>query len=222
MRWTCALLLLLASFALGAGQAGATSVTVVISGTWTSVDDSAGVMDGSASTGDSFTATLTYDDAAPDLDGTPEFGAYFTPLASGDFTIVTGNYSFSPGSDIGVGVENDNLFGEDWIFLYAEDYVGSGPFPGGVGTGATAYANPSLVDYSGTAHSSDALVGLNWNLADYDGASFYLFVEITGAGPLEYVEFFGTITDIQVLPEPSASAIAGVALLGLILARRRG
>jgi hypothetical protein len=222
MRRACALLWVLLLVVAAMSPAYATSVTVQITGTWDSVTDSASVLDGSITVGGSFTATLTYDDAVLDSDPSSEFGAYDTAAASSDLSVVTGNFSFSPASGVGIGVENDNAFGEDWIYLYAENYVGTGPFPVGVGTGATAYANPTLTDYSGTAHSSDALVGLNWDLADYDYAFFYLFVEITGAGPLQYVEFQGTITDIEVLPEPTALTLAGVACAALLVARRRG
>jgi hypothetical protein len=222
MRRVRILALLLACSALAAATpALATSVTVQISGTWSSVTDSAGVLDGSVTVGGSFTATLVYDDATLDSDPSVEFGGYDVPAMTSDLSVVTGNYSFSPGSGVGIGVENDNAFGEDWIFLFAENYVGTGPFPVGVGTGATAYANPTLVDFSASAHGSDALVGLNWNLGNYDDASFYLFVEITGQGPLEFLEFQGTITDIQVLPEPSMLCLTALALAALA-AHRRG
>jgi hypothetical protein len=205
-----------------ASPALATSVTVQISGTWDSVIDSAGVLDGSATVGSAFTATLVYDDATVDSDPSLDFGAYDSAAANSDLSIVTGNYTFSPGSDVGIGVENDNVFGEDWIYLYAENYVGTGPFPAGTGTGATAYANPTLTDYSASAHGSDALVGLNWNLADYDDAFFYLFVEITGQGPQQFLEFQGTITNVQVLPEPSLLHLGAVALAGVMVLLRRG
>jgi hypothetical protein len=223
MRRARILASMLALLALAAASpALATSVTVQISGTWDSVIDSAGVLDGSVTVSSAFTATLVYDDATADGDPSLDFGAYDSPAASSDLSVVTGNYSFSPGSDVGIGVENDNVFGEDWIYLYAENYVATGPFPGGVGTGATAYANPTLTDYSASAHGSDALVGLNWNLADYDDALFYLFVEITGQGPQQFLEFQGTITSIQVLPEPSLLALASIAFAGLIAGRLRG
>ena len=230
MRRVRILATLVALALAAATPALATPVTVQISGTWNSVIDTgcdlptpACVLDASAQAGDTFTATLVYDDSVGDLDGTSGFGAYLTEGAPWDLTIVAGNFTFTPGSDVidvGIGVENDNAFGEDLILLNGEDYVGSGPFPTGVGTGATAYALPTLTDTSATAHSSDALVGLNWNLADYDDASFYLFVEITGQGLGEFIEFQGTITDIQVLPEPSTLCLTALALVALASQRR--
>jgi len=223
MRRGRALLSALALAGFVAAPAYATSVTVVMTGTWDAVDDSADVLDDSAEAGDSFTATLVYDDSVSDLDPSDEFGAYFTEGVPWDLTIVAGNFTFAAGSgtfDVGIGVWNNNPDGEDLILLNGENYVGSGPFPVGVATGATAYAAPSLTDLSGTALGSDSLVGLNWNLADYDDAFFYLFVEITGEGPMQFVEFQGTITSIEVLPEPAALLTMVVAVAGLIGRRR--
>lgn len=223
MRRARRLLWILAFAALAAAPAAhATPVTVQISGTWFATDDSAGVLDGSAGVGDSFVVTLVYDDAVADSDPTSGFGAYFTPAASSDLTIVTGNYTFTPGSNVGIGVENDNVFGEDWTFVDASGYTASGPLPVGVGTGATAYATISLVDFLGSAHSSDGLVGLNWSLAAFDDSDVYLFVEITGQGPMQFIEFEGTISQIEVLPEPSVLLLGGFALVALARSGRRG
>jgi len=201
MRRARRLLWILAFVALAAPAAHATSVTVQITGTWFATDDSAAVLDGSAGVGDSFVVTLAYDDAMADTDPTSGFGLYVTPAASSDLTITTGNYTFSPASDVNVGVENDNVFGEDWTYLDADSYSMVGPLPGGVGTGTTAYSSVTLTDYTGTAHGSEALVGLNWGLGDYGDSFVYLFVEITGFQTQQYVEFMGTIDSISVLPE---------------------
>jgi hypothetical protein len=212
MRRARHLLWILAFVALATAPAAhAASVTVQISGTWYAIADSAGVLDGSAGVGDSFAATLVYDDAVGDTDPTIGFGFYVTPAASSDLAISTGNYSFAPASSVNVGVENDNIFGEDWIYLDASSYGMTGPLPSGVSTGATAYSLITLTDYSATAHSSEALLGLNWDLADYDYTSVYLFVQITGFPTRQYIEFMGTIDQISVLPEPSLLILAGLA-----------
>jgi len=212
MRRARHLLWILAFVALATAPAAyATSVTVQISGTWHAIADTASVLDGSAGVGDSFTATLVYDDAVGDTDPTIGFGLYVTPAASSDLTISTGNYSFAPASSVNVGVENDNVFGEDWIYLDASSYGVAGPLPASVGTGATAYSLITLTDYSAAAHGSEALLGLNWDLADYDDSFVYLFVQITGFPTPQYVEFMGTIDQISLLPEPSLFVLAGFA-----------
>ena len=199
---------------LGAAPVHATSVTVVMTGTWYFVDDGS-ALDGSVTEDGTFTVTLVYDDTVADSEGSPSFGAYFGAAASTDLTIVTGNYSFSPSTGVDIGVQND-IGGPDVTFFDAYDYVVSGP---GVETGDTAYVNASLASSAGTAHSSDALIGLNWELSDFDFSDVYLFAELTEQGPLE---FAGTIDSIQVLPEPSFLGLAGLACAGVIAARRRG
>ena len=214
----------------------ATPVTVQISGIWDSVVDTgcdkmvpACVLDGSVTVGGSFAATLVYDDATTDDDPSGGSGAYDVGAAFSDLSLVTGNYSFSPNSGVGIAVENglpeQDPPEQDQTILFAENYVVTGPeFPTGVGTGEIAFANPILVDLSATAHGSDALIGLNWVFSDFDEGSFYLFVEITGAGALQFIEFDGTITDIdvEILPEPSLLALAAAALIALVALHRRG
>jgi hypothetical protein len=91
-----------------------------------------------------------------------------------------------------------------------------------VATGATAYVDVTLTDYTATAHGSDALAGLNWDLADFDDSFFYAFIEVTGAGPLQYVEFQGTIDSIVSLPEPSLLALLGFGAAAAVATRTRG
>src|SRR5262245_55821118 len=184
---------------LFAGPTHATSVTVLLSAEWFQVDDSAGVLDASISVGGAFTATLVYDDSVTDLDPTGD-GFYVTGAASSDLTIVSGNFIFSPGSDVGIGVENDGVLG-DRTLVSATNYVASGLVAGG--SGLPAYADFTFTDPSTNAHTSDALVGLNWVLGDFDDAFLDLFVAITGFDNPEFIELQGTVKQIHVLPEPS-------------------
>src|SRR5512145_3116070 len=102
-----------------ASPALATSVTVQISGTWDSVIDNASVLDGSI-VGGTFTATLVYDDSVSDLNADPGVGEYDVSAASSDLSLSTGNYTFAPGSGLGIAIDDDNAFGEDAVFLFAE------------------------------------------------------------------------------------------------------
>jgi hypothetical protein len=205
-----------------ASPALATSVTVQISGTWDSVIDNASVLDGSVTVGGSFTATLVYDDAASDLNADPGIGEYDIPAGSSDLSLSTGNYSFTPGSGLGIAIDDDNAFGEDVVFLFAESYVTSGPLPLGVSTGGTSFANPTLTDTSGTAHGSDDLTALPWSTTSYDLMSFYFFTGVLGAGANKKIELQGTITGLAVLPEPSTLMLVGLGLAGLLSVRLRG
>ena len=202
--------------------AHATSVTVQMTGTWSSVVDNASVLNGSITVGGSFVATLVYDNSVLDTDPSSGFGSYFTSAANSDLKVVSGSYTFTPASDVGIGVENNNEFGEDWIFLSADHYGLSGPLPAGVGIGSTAYSNPTLTDSTGTALSSDSLLGVNWSLADYDTSDFYLFLQITGRGANKFIEFRGTLNGIAVLPEPSVLLLLGAGLVPIAWRGRRG
>jgi hypothetical protein len=218
---TLFLFLVLLSLA-AAAPASATPVTVLITGTWDTVEDTAGVTDGSIVVGGSFTATLVYDDTATDLDPDPNNGGYVFPAGSSDFTLDTGNFSFVPGSDLVIAIENDNGFGEDQIFLFAEDYSGTGPFAAGTGIGGTAFANPLLTDTTATALSTDDLTGVVWTIGSYDLTNFYFFAGVTGASPGDFIELSGTITGLSILPEPSTLLLGLVGALGLAAARLRG
>jgi hypothetical protein len=199
----------------------ATSVTVQISGTWDSVIDNASVLDGSITVGGSFTATLVYDDSALDANADPNLGEYDIAAVSSDLSLASGNYSFVPGSGLGIAIDDD-VFGEDAVFLFAESYVTTGPLPLGISTGGTSYANPVLSDTTGTAHGSDDLTGLPWSIGSYDLATFYFFTQVFGAGAGKFIELQGTITNVAVLPEPSALMLLGLGLGALVVARIRG
>jgi hypothetical protein len=214
--WVFSLLALAA-----AAPASATTVTVEITGTWDTVTDTAGVTDGSIFVGGSFTATLVYDDSIADSIPDPTMGGYDIPAGSSDLSFITGSYSFVPGSGVGIAID-DGVSGQDAVFLFAETYTSTGPYPGGVSTGGTTFANPSLIDSSATAHTSDALTDLTWTLSDYNLANFYFFTEVLGAGAGEFLELDGTITGLTVLPEPSSLILVVVGGFALLARSRRG
>jgi hypothetical protein len=200
----------------------ATSVTVQISGTWDSVIDNASVLDGSITVGGSFTATLVFDDGAPDTNGLANVGDYLLPAATTDLVLSTGSYSFSllSTSSVSFGIE-DNVGGQDGFGFFAEHFTTTGPLAAGASTGY-AYSNPALFDNSQSAHSSDDLTALPWDISAYDNASFYYLAEVLGKGSNKFIELQGTITDLTLLPEPSALMLLGLGLGALVVARIRG
>lgn len=208
---------------VGAGPAYATSVTVQITGTWTTVADNANVLGGTVVNGTSYVATLVYDDATADTDPDPNAGAYDVPAASSDLSITTAGFTFTPGATalLGIAIDNNNSFGEDAIFLFTDGYTASG-LPGGISLGGTRFANPTLTDTSGTAHSSDALSALPWSIGSYNITSFYFFAGVLGAGANKFIELQGTITGLTVLPEPSILPLIALGGLAIAWARRRG
>ena len=224
MRCARTLLWVLALTALAAGPAAATSVTVQLSGEWFDVTDNAGVTDGSVTTGDAFTVTLTYDDSTADVDPDPSVGSYLLPGSSSSLTLATGSYMFSllPSEGIIFAVD-DNVSGQDDFGWFAENFTTSGPLPLGISTGY-GYMNPLVFDSTQTAHSSDALTGLPWSVAAYDSPNLgmYFLIAVTGAGPNKFIELAGDFTQFSVLPEPSLLTLLGVSSALLLGAARRG
>ena len=224
MRCARKLLWILALTALAAGPAAATSVTVLLSGTWDSVTDNAGVTDGSVTAGDAFTVTLTYDDATADIDSDPNVGSYLLPGSSSSLTLATGSYTFSLLANEGIifGVDDD-VAGQDDFGWFAENFATSGPLPLGISTGY-GYMNPLVFDSTQTAHSSDDLTALPWSIADYDSPNLgmYFLIAVTGAGPNKFIELTGDFTQFSVLPEPSLPTLMGLGSMLILGAARRG
>lgn len=204
-----------------AGAASASTVTVTMTGTWSSVVDTAGVLDGSITVGGAFTATFAYDDQVVDCDPQVDVGCYFMNGSVGTLAFSTGAYSFVDQgiASNGVNVE-DGAQGVDIVALFFDRYAVSGPLPPGVTLTSLAYANPSLTDYSKTALSSDRLSDVPWDATLWDG-NFYFFGPITGRSAQDYIELDGEITGMSVtLPEAGAGWLLGAAGAALALRRR--
>jgi hypothetical protein len=113
MRRARRLLWILALVALAAGPSYATSVTVLISGVWDdSVIDDLGVTNGAIALGGTYTATLVFDDATPDTDGTSNVGNYQLAAASTDLVISSGGFTFSLPSSASISFGIDDKRGK--------------------------------------------------------------------------------------------------------------
>jgi hypothetical protein len=207
-----------------AGAASAATIQVTMTGTWSSVVDTAGVLDGSIVAGGSFTATFVYDDQVPDSDSFDGFGTYLMNGSVGTLAFSTGNYLFIDQgiTDNGVGIE-DSVQGLDIVALFFDRYSVSGPIASGVTLAPLAYANPSFYDFSETVLASDRLTDIPWDASLWD-TNFYFFGPITGRGAQDFIELDGTVTGMTVTtPEPSAVwlLIATGGALGLCRRRAR-
>ncbi len=205
---------------LGVGAASAATVTVLMTGTWDAVADTAGVLDGSITVGGSFAATFTYDDSVKDCEAFVGIGCFLMNGDVGSLVFTTGNYSFMDQgvSQNGVGTE-DSVQGVDLVGLFFDRYLLTGSLPSGVALTPSAYANPTLSDYNETALVSDRLTDIPWDATLFD-TNFYFFGPITGRSAQDYIEFNGAITSLSVVPEPSVSMFAALALAGFALRRR--
>ncbi len=205
---------------LGTGAASASTVTVVMTGTWDSVVDTASVLDGSITVGGSFTATFTYDDSVPDCESFVGIGCFLLNENLGSLSFATGNYLFvDQGVSLNGVATEDSVQGIDLVGLFFDRYLLTGSLPSGVALMPLAYANPTLSDYSETALTSDRLTDVPWDASLFD-TNFYFFGPISGRGAQDYIELNGVITSLNVVPEPATSVLAAVALAGAMLRRR--
>ena len=210
----------------GAGSASATTVTIVMTGQLTIVDDSNSVTDGSLSVGVPYTLTMVYDDTAIDSDSDPTSGTYLMPGATSSYSITVGNYTFDAAGVLNIGLL-DGFFdpSEDTLGWYVDQFSITGTLDPGVSVGPVTYSNPALYDYTGAALTSDQLTSANWNRSAYasDDQAFWLFVEVLDPSTTvrDYIELNGTIANIVVsMPEPSLAPLL-LAGLGAIAALRR-
>lgn len=213
------ILALLLGLPLGAAPpAAATPVTVVMTGTWTVVDDAGIVLGGAVSVGTTFTATLLYDDATPDSDADPQFGTYFVAPAQFDFTLSTGGFVFShslPSPNDGIAVADQGA--GDSLVAYAQNFTGAPGLP----AFGLSYANPSFDDFSGTALSSDALTAVPWTLASWPSRGMTFYADVADSSPLTYFDLEGDITGLTVVPEPGSAALLCAGLVVLARGARR-
>lgn len=213
-----------------AGSASATTVTVVMTGQLTIVDDSNSVTDGSLVVGVPYTLTMAYDDTSPDLENDPllaGMGNYLIPAATSAYSIIVGNYTFDSGNPLSIGLL-DGFYdpSEDTLSWFADGFSNTGVLDPGVVFGAFGWSSTGLYDYTGTALASDRLTDANWNRSAYvaDNQAFYLFVEVLDPTTTarDYVELTGTIDTIAVrLPEPSLLLVLGAGAFAFAVLRRR-
>ena len=189
-----------------------TSVTIQLSGTWSIVNDTAAVLDGSLKVGSNFLATLVYDDATTNgnTGSQAPFAGYYAGAASNHFDLhfTSGNYSFTlPPTEL-VEIDVDHLFNDfpDEIVLYAEGYLLNGPLPNGV-NGGFGYVNPALQNYARNVLANNSLIGAPWSLSFWLSTDFYLYLDITGAGTGQYLELDGTIDRIVPNPMPQFTGL---------------
>ena len=105
-------LLLLAALALAPRTQGAVA-TVQLSGTWTTVNDTASVLDGSIGVGSNYVATLVYDDTTTNANTGSDAALTATYLVTPgqcSFNVTSGNYSFTLPVTEGVEIDVDHLY----------------------------------------------------------------------------------------------------------------
>lgn len=211
---TAALALLVAA-ALPA-SASATPVTILLNGTWDYVDDTGGVVAGAVSLGTPYTANFTYDDAASDQNPVPGEGNYDVGALPFSFTLSTGGLAFSWVS--GGFAEIDLINGVDDSLSVDARGLSGGP---GLPPIGFSYLLASFDDSTGSALSSATLVGLAWDLSDWNSRDMALFFDVDDGDLLTYVDLGGTVDGLTVVPEPGSLALLAGGALALAGWRRR-
>jgi hypothetical protein len=91
---------------LGMGSASAQSISVKLTGNVASWSDSAGVLGGQVATGQTVTATYTYDASTPDLHPSPSTGRYEPSTAQGaGVRVDIGSLTFESNSSSAISVD---------------------------------------------------------------------------------------------------------------------
>jgi hypothetical protein len=217
LLWTLVLAALTA-----APAAHATSVTVLLSGEWFQVTDNGNATGGAIAVGVPFTVTLTYDDAAGDVNSDPTLGDYVLSGGSSSLALATGGFTFTLGfSESIIFSVGDGYFGQDDFVWFAENFTTSGPLPLGITTGY-GYMSPNVADSTATAHTSDDLADLPWNVSAYNSPNLgmYFLIAVNGAGPGKFIELFGDFTQFTLLPEPSSLLLLVLGALAIARLRR--
>lgn len=229
MRSRCLSALAFVNLAFAAAPAGATPITVAFSGTVTETHDLSGTNRGAFAPGTAFSGSFTFDSEldAIDFEPDPRIGQYrpSSLLAPFDFSVSLGEASFvslplfdATGPFFQIEVFDGPVRASDRFPAQAFDSFrfGGGGFrtvgvPAEVDGGRVGIGL-NLASQGNRALSSDSLLGVRFDLAQFQDAS----LTVTLGGSFVVV---GRIERLAVVPEPGA---AGLLALGLaLLARRR-
>ena len=208
----------------GVAPARAVTVTVQMQGTWTTVSDTARVLDGSVQTGSLFSIILIYDDQTPDSNTSPLLGAYGVDTSALGLTFATGNYSFrshGPTAASGFnGIVIQNGATSDSVGVFFDAFTAIGVFPLGVSIDPSGYSDIG-VNGPTSVLSSTALDASIWNFFLSHSNDFTFFAPVTNRGALDHIQLGGSISNFSIsTPEPGASLLALATLFALVALRR--
>ncbi len=206
------LLLLLAT------SAPAAPITVQFEGTVDFADTDNGFFANTVSAGDTFTGSYTYDSTLADSNATATQGEYrYTTGGAFGMTTTINSMVFQTAADVS---------GQNRIEIFADDPFNDDRY--GIWNSANDPHNGYVVDSqilmltdaSKTANASDALPTVAPDLNLFPTINQFSLV-LTDESHMDIDAFYGTITSISLVPEPSTAVLAGLGGLSLLLVALR-
>ena len=205
------LLLAVVVFALVAGSAQATIVTIALTGEVTYLRDPDNLLGGQINIGDVITGSYTYDTSTPDTNPRSGVGDYWYSTAPYGINLSVGDIVFQ--------TDPENV---DFLVEIVNDYTGGDTYL------LASYANLPLVsgipvqhiswqldDFSQTAVSSTRLENRPPDIEDWQSI-FGLSIELGEKGG---ALIRGTVTGLSLIPEPMT--VFPLTLGALILLKKR-
>jgi len=153
------------------------------------------------SVGDIWSANFVIDTNTSDSSpASPTDGMYYMPLT---FDVAVGSFFTRHYEHFRLGIANDYTSGD------------------AVGITAPSPSSPEvfdilLIDYEGTVLGSDAIPSF-LSLSDFEYKTMFFAVPAQGY----FAQFVGTVTSVNVIPEPSTILLLGAGLAGVGMPRRR-
>ncbi len=210
----------------------AATITVGFAGVVDTVDPGVATV---FSPGDTFAASVSYDDATADAaPGDPTFGNYEGAITAALFVVRrAGSPIYSAAATPSGTAPLIRVYDEfPSLGFPATDQIRLGlgqpsQWPGNPSFGALDLNRLGIGLNDNISHdalASDALTSINWNLADYVDERFFFFTFRDPDAPGNITDnesaVTGTLTSIAVVPEP---VTVGLALVGIgVLAGQRG
>jgi hypothetical protein len=179
-------------------------ITIAISGQITSISDPYNHFGGQIRSGDTIVGTYTYDTK---ISGLTSY-EYHSPPAGISLGVGGFNFQTNPANvDFALGIENDNLAGEDYYGLISRNNLS---LPDGA---PVQYISWQLYDPTGTALSSNSFP---LTAPDVSKWSDSIYANVLWVTHDRDFDIQATITSAT--PEPATIFLLG---LGLVLARKR-
>lgn len=200
----------------------ASALSFIFSGSVTSVEDEAGLLDGSITASSIFGGSYEFDPATPPTFAAPPFDTSFARYNNtGGLAATIGNYSLT--GAIEIIIEND--FGSLFLDGYSPRSASPALFTNGVDSFDNTGWVWTLEDWSGSAFTSLDLPSSPPDLNEFGTNQFLIRFEGSGTG--EVVRIWGSMDTLTLdpipdpVPEPTTMLLFGTGIASLAVTRLR-